>query len=269
MKEKNIFRRNILYKQVWREPVTLVAKKYGIPYTTLRKICSDLNVPLPPNGYWTKKKAGKAVEQTPLPSDQGITTIEAYPNRKKSMPLYGYEEQKRQEIIHVSKTIAVANSKAQRFYLADIAVMEARQWNAAMIKDKKRQRAENNFSSCQDRPLLADVLSDSGIERAANLFDALARAVIELGGKVEKNAVFYINNRPVPISFYERQDMVEHAVTADEKKMLEKYGEWYQSKIRKYDYVFNGILCIRISGKRPSVTIRRRDGLKIGLAIFS
>ena len=37
--------RNELYEQVWSEPVSRLAPKYGIPDVGLKKICRKLNVP--------------------------------------------------------------------------------------------------------------------------------------------------------------------------------------------------------------------------------
>ena len=43
--------RNELYEQVWKEPVSRLAPKYGISDVGLKKICRKLNVPTPPLGY--------------------------------------------------------------------------------------------------------------------------------------------------------------------------------------------------------------------------
>jgi hypothetical protein len=57
-----------LYEEVWTEPMTTVAVKYGISDNGLRKRCKALNIPLPPAGYWAKVKAGKPVpDRVPLP----------------------------------------------------------------------------------------------------------------------------------------------------------------------------------------------------------
>ncbi len=61
--------RMTLYEEVWSEPVTTVAARYGLSDNGLRKRCKALNIPLPPAGYWAKVKAGKPVpDRTPLPS---------------------------------------------------------------------------------------------------------------------------------------------------------------------------------------------------------
>jgi hypothetical protein len=61
--------RQALYDQVWSQPMTTLAKEYGISDVALAKICKKLEVPYPCRGYWRKKKTGKTVEQLPLPSN--------------------------------------------------------------------------------------------------------------------------------------------------------------------------------------------------------
>jgi hypothetical protein len=68
------FQREELYEEVWAEPVTKVAKRYAISDVGLRKICLDLEVPLPPVGYWAKLAAGRAVKRPPLGTTKGPTT---------------------------------------------------------------------------------------------------------------------------------------------------------------------------------------------------
>jgi hypothetical protein len=67
-----------LYEDVWAEPMTAVALKYGLSDNGVRKRCKSLNIPLPPFGYWAKIKAGKpAAERPPLPPfDEIILTDE-------------------------------------------------------------------------------------------------------------------------------------------------------------------------------------------------
>lgn len=64
--------REALYNEVWTEPMITVAKRYGMSDNGLRKHCRRLGIPLPPNGYWAKLKAGKNVSKTPLPEVYGI-----------------------------------------------------------------------------------------------------------------------------------------------------------------------------------------------------
>ncbi|WP_031361001.1 hypothetical protein [Caballeronia sordidicola] len=68
------FEREKLYEEIWSEPVSKVSKRYQISDVGLRKICLDLNIPLPPLGYWAKRAAGKAVKKPSLPPSKGATT---------------------------------------------------------------------------------------------------------------------------------------------------------------------------------------------------
>jgi hypothetical protein len=65
------FERESLYEEEWSEAVSKVAKKYRISDVGLRKICVNLNIPVPPAGYWAKVSAGKAVKRPALPPTKG------------------------------------------------------------------------------------------------------------------------------------------------------------------------------------------------------
>jgi hypothetical protein len=59
--------RENLYEEVWAKPMTEVARRYGTFSTLLARICTRLNVPRPPRGYWAKLKVGRAPRKPPLP----------------------------------------------------------------------------------------------------------------------------------------------------------------------------------------------------------
>lgn len=60
--------REHLYEEIWAEPMTTVAKRYGVSSNYLGRICERLKVPRPPRGYWAKLKAGKKVRRVALPA---------------------------------------------------------------------------------------------------------------------------------------------------------------------------------------------------------
>lgn len=62
--------REELYEQVWREPMSRLAKSYGVSDVGLAKTCRALNVPVPPRGHWAKLKHGKLSTQPPLPPSE-------------------------------------------------------------------------------------------------------------------------------------------------------------------------------------------------------
>lgn len=61
--------RQELYDLVWSTPMTTLAKKYGVSDAKLRKICTEMDVPLPKAGHWEKMRAGKEVEIKELSKD--------------------------------------------------------------------------------------------------------------------------------------------------------------------------------------------------------
>lgn len=57
-----------LYAEIWAEPMTTVAAKYGISSSYLARVCAELNVPRPARGYWAKLAHGKRVKRPALPA---------------------------------------------------------------------------------------------------------------------------------------------------------------------------------------------------------
>lgn len=67
--------REQLYDQVWSAPMTKVAEQYAVSGTYLARVCSALNVPRPPTGYWAKLAVGKAPAIELLPAAQASTQL--------------------------------------------------------------------------------------------------------------------------------------------------------------------------------------------------
>jgi hypothetical protein len=59
--------REALYKLVWSEPMLKVAAMCGVSSSYMARVCTLLNVPRPPRGYWAKLFVGKALPIPPLP----------------------------------------------------------------------------------------------------------------------------------------------------------------------------------------------------------
>lgn len=70
------FSRRELYDRVWKEPMTKVAKEFGLSDRGLAKICERNGIPVPPRGYWAKKGAGKRAPRPPLLEIDGDRRVE-------------------------------------------------------------------------------------------------------------------------------------------------------------------------------------------------
>lgn len=67
------YNRELLYDEVWTQPMQKLATKYAVSDVGLAKACRKLGVPLPGLGYWAKKTAGKKVPGRPsLPAIPAI-----------------------------------------------------------------------------------------------------------------------------------------------------------------------------------------------------
>jgi hypothetical protein len=95
-KRTEIYEREKLYEEVWKEPVLVVANRYGVSNVALAKACRKLAVPLPPRGYWARVRAGrKAPPRPPLPpyeSPSGIKTTSRVPGRSGAAASKGTDE---------------------------------------------------------------------------------------------------------------------------------------------------------------------------------
>ena len=78
-----------LYEQVWQQPMSKLARTYGISDVALAKVCRRLKVPLPGRGYWAKPlyRRPKRPPLPPMPDLPRIgKPIGRQPNLKKPDP---------------------------------------------------------------------------------------------------------------------------------------------------------------------------------------
>ena len=59
--------REKLYAEVWTTPLTTLCKSYGLTYAGMRRICSELNIPIPERGHWARVAAGRVIQKPELP----------------------------------------------------------------------------------------------------------------------------------------------------------------------------------------------------------
>jgi hypothetical protein len=69
--EKTSFTKKEFYDLVWATPLSRLSTTYDISDNGLRKICKKYAIPIPPNGYWQKRKHNKPV----LKQNTGLTIM--------------------------------------------------------------------------------------------------------------------------------------------------------------------------------------------------
>ncbi|AFM40278.1 hypothetical protein Desaci_1249 [Desulfosporosinus acidiphilus SJ4] len=250
--ETRTYEREKLYKEIWAEPMTKVAKRYGISDVALRKNCKKLNIPTPPNGYWAKVQAGQKTKIPPLPRSRGIDKIVVEEKLNISCKLIKSEillflsKEQRQTVMEFISTVTVPDKLINPHEL---------------IKDTIQYFKSRKEST---RPSTSRVMNfditDEQKERAYRILNTLFVSIGHFGYSVQikaPNAQHYRNYEPrlcdnityinlerdcVPIKFREKQLKIQHEPTKEEIAKQRK-GPFY---IPPYDYVSTGIFTFEI-----------------------
>lgn len=248
--------REELYEQAWREPMTRLAKRYGVSDVALAKTCRTLNVPVPPRGHWAKLRHGKPSPTPPLPP----------------------ADPKAAQGVDITASSKVGTTKDEPVVAAAIAA-EARPENRVVVTERLRDphptvRATaaaltgaqvDGYGMITPRVLpeaarepapLAIRVSPAMRARALRLADALLKALgarghrlhpgtrpdPRQGGRGETPAVVVEDER-IPFLIEEKADRRAHVPTAAELNELKRLP-WRTPP--KWDHVPSGKLSLRI-----------------------
>lgn len=81
---KTEFERKEFFNLCWEKSIAWFCKNYLVTYQEVKSICNEYQIPLPPNGYWMKKKFGKQISKPKLPKTGDIGKIELLLRTEKS-----------------------------------------------------------------------------------------------------------------------------------------------------------------------------------------
>lgn len=265
--ERNIYDRETLYREVWEQPVSKVALKYGVSDVMIHKACKTLNVPVPPRGYWAKIQAGQTVAKEPLPEASGKTALvgrkpESRPSelriqQEEASSFDFLSEAERTRLIetalelHVDPDLKKLHPVLQKHKAAFTA------WAKQNPRDKYANWNRDTYrSKPKDEPPLWECVTEDTLPRVYRFLDPLYRAVEKLGGKINDDLSMMIRNEHVVLRITEGREQTPHVLTKDELKQVEKYEQEkkkyryaYEPKFRKYDYVPTGKLRVAAYGE--------------------
>ena len=237
----NIYRREVLYKEVWQFSVVEVAKKYAVSDVTIHKICRSLNIPTPPPGYWAKLRAGKEVSIPPLPKSDSRDVITGLRTQKIYTPS---TEDQIQHLSEEDRTAVMA--VASQIVMVD----EPEKTNPKVAVCYKKAKAGQTTE-------ILDSVAKETLPRAIKILDTLVKTALPLGIEVDDKLRFSIGKDSVSLRFSESTTEVPHQLTKEEKMALleyedaKKHKRWAREpKIRKYDHIYNGTLSLGIDDKR-------------------
>ncbi|MFH1627448.1 MAG: hypothetical protein ABIE47_01840 [Pseudomonadota bacterium] len=245
MDNETVFlKREALYKMVWSEPVSKLARGYGLSDRGLGKICKRLEIPVPGRGYWQMKKKGLKMPVPPLRPTKKSNATGAYIHRTSKPRIDGEQDHETCNLIMAEKLpenkITVPPSLDSPHSLI---TMTQRSLMGAKVDDRglKQPRARG----CLDIRVGQD-----SIDRAILIMDTLVKALETRGFdiSVAKEPPFSTSISVVDevIAFALNEDLnrTERKLTAAQIKDKEKHPWMY--RIQEYDYSPNGILSLKI-----------------------
>lgn len=193
-----IYDRNVLYEEIWAEPMRDVAVRYGVSGVALGKTCRRLGVPVPGRGHWAKAAAGKAPARPPLPelSEGERERIIAYPRAVAlpPEPLAGLENA---VPVALAGPIVVPKTLESPHRLVALSARYLQKAHPAC-----------GVVSAPTRSCLDIAVSPDSLDRALRIFDALIKALEAAGLTVEVTPVG--ESPPVPRpSYYDPRPEVE------------------------------------------------------------
>jgi hypothetical protein len=175
------FERDKLYEEVWTEPVTRVAKRYSLSDVGLRKICQNLEVPLPPAGYWAKLAAGRAVKRSPLGTTKGPSTYRR--SRYVTPPDDEFDARYRARLEKDLQKRPSTTAVLTRTSLEDCLPLAKR-----VVKKFENGRDGRGWNVCEGSGLKSVNASQTNGLRAVLLFNLLLESLESSGYAVSTNA---------------------------------------------------------------------------------
>lgn len=197
--------REALYNEVWAEPMIIVAKRYGMSDNGLRKHCKKLGIPLPTSGYWAKLKAGKNVAKTPLPGVYGILKrhVHNYVIKFK-MDLKNLNDDElvsdkelnllsQDTIKYIQEKCSKIQVKSQLRNPHQLILDHKEEIIYRKKRDKQLKQASFNSNYYatvkskyrENEPILPIYVSDSNINRAYRIMDALINTLDNMEGRIQ------------------------------------------------------------------------------------
>jgi len=241
-----------LYDTVWREPMTKVAKAYGISDVGLKKICTKHGIPVPGRGYWARVEAGQTIERPRLGTRKN--THVRIPIHPKLKTLADDLPEQAQTAV---REVTLAFDSAPGAKLHPIAGLTEKLLIRSSI-DKY------GMAHCLDAKAFRVRVSPASFQRAVHIVDTVVKACERSGFKLQAKVRgpysqevcpvdLVLDNETVDFSIEERASQRAHVVT-DEERQSEFFARGYR---QKFDHSPSGELTI-IAENCYGVNIQRR-----------
>ena len=242
MSDSVTLKREELYAQVLAEPIIRLAGRYGITGTGLAKICRKMGVPVPPPGFWQRKRVGRPDPQPPLPPlRQGIPGVATITKPGVRKPTISPETAAR---------LATEDDAENRITVSDRLVNPHAL--VRLTRDSMEHGGVDDYGALFSRgsqQRLDIRVSKTSLARALRILDALFKALeargapVKLGTERWERTYVAITDEKVKVRLEEVFKRIDHVLTKKEREEQEKWG---RSWARKWEYEPTGLLRFRI-----------------------
>ena len=248
-------KRSGLYNQVWAEPMTNVAKKYGLNDSGLRKICWRYNVPVPETGPWAKTAHGSDMKAPPLRNPDHDPSIEIYPHCA-GLEIADEEQWRKAQIL-------IADEDVEKNLIVILPHLQDPDPLIARTEKSLRSSAADLNGICHPKAKnsLDAHVSKQGIDRAMRIMDGLVKAAYKRGFSISTasadsvHTTVEILGEKVRFNLEELLDRKEKDYSAEELQQRKQYPTLYRSPV--YVYFPNGKLRLQIDNSHYNM-----DGLR-------
>lgn len=245
--------REKLYEEVWREPITSLAKKYEISDVGLIKICKKLAIPTPGRGHWAK---AYPAERPPLPiNHSGPSNFEHRVLQKPDIPQSVSKEDPDEirDLISYEKIPSHKIIVPERLLSPHPFVLQTKQ----ILEEQKGDRYGRLYH--YKAKYLNFHVTKAGLLRALRIMDALIKALEKRQMKVmmdtSKTEVSIIGQK-LSIKIEEPVKQRQRELTPKEhQKLLEGGFVW-----DRYIYDPSGRLILKIDEWGSDIKKEWKDG---------
>lgn len=226
---ETVFERDTLYAEVWKEPVSTVAKRYRLSDVALRKICTKLGVPVPPLGYWARVAAGRTPQIAKLPAHhKGPTRHVRQVREDPEAP----ERERRIVALLAADPVPALSPPVLKTSVAETHVVVSRTAKAL----RKREYNGRGLLHTDAEDVFAMSVSAANRDRAVLILDALIAMALNAGAKVEPSAktkrpLLELRGESFELAIHEPARRTERALTQIELRQ-QRRGElhWIRDK---------------------------------------
>lgn len=221
--------REALYEEVWSDPATVVAPRYGLSDVGLVKACKKLRIPVPGRGYWTKVKAGHPTRKLPLPAlAAGARATGPTPLSEDEVALRARVQDTLRQTRQSQSPISVPSELVDPHALVRAAAARLRRrdgWDhAAGLRSAPKE-------------VLDIQVTRNRLDRALRVMDALLKALEPFAFTAQVDAdkgqtLLAGGGTTLPISIVEQVTRTSHTPTRAEVRARDRYYDSFRSGAR-------------------------------------